>query len=52
MRANLEPDQWDSITNGTVTSPDGRVFTRRSTRAARGKLEERLTAGCPLVFYY
>ena len=45
-------DQWETVTGGELTGPDGRTYRRRTTRANRGIGDELIGAGSPLVLYY
>lgn len=52
MRRNLAPEQWDAAEAGTLVSPDGRTFTRRTTRMKRKRAAELVAASCPVVSYW
>lgn len=49
-RAILE--QWETVTAGELTGPDGRTYRRRTTKASRRVGDELIAAGSPLVLYY
>lgn len=42
-------EQWEAIASGELTSPDGRTYRRRTTRASRRTGDALIAAGSPLV---
>lgn len=52
MKVELDGEQWDAVTSGTLRGPDGRVYQRRSTRTRRRQVDDLLADGAPLVLYW
>ena len=52
MRHDLSTDQWNAVEEGVLTAPDGRSFTRRTTRAKRKDATALVEGGCPVVVYW
>src|SRR4051812_5200562 len=52
MRHDLSADQWGAVESGVLTAPDGRSFTRRSTRMKRKEAAALVEEGSPLVVYW
>src|ERR1700712_3512963 len=52
MRASLSEAQWQQVTEGQITAPDGTRYQRRSTKTKRRTCDEHIAAGSPLVLYY
>jgi hypothetical protein len=52
MRADLSPEQWHAVEEGRVAAPDGRVFSRRTTREKRKAVATLVEAGAPFVTYW
>jgi hypothetical protein len=52
MRVDLSAEQWHAVEDGAVTAPDGRVFSRRTTREKRKAVAGLVEGGAPLVTYW
>lgn len=52
MRHDLSAEQWNGVEGGVLTAPDGRSFTRRSTRMKRKDAAALVEAGSPVVVYW
>ena len=52
MRVDLSAEQWHGVEDGAVTAPDGRVFSRRTTRDKRKAVAALVEAGAPLLTYW
>ena len=52
MRRDLSADQWDKPERGGLLGPDGRRFSRRTTRAKPRDVDALIADGAPLVLYY
>lgn len=52
MRYDLSAEQWHAVENGVLTAPDGRPFTRRSTRSKRKDAAALVEGGSPVVVYW
>ncbi len=52
MRPDLSAEQWDAVEHGVLTAPDGRSFTRRTTRAKHKDATALVEDGCPVVVYW
>jgi hypothetical protein len=52
MRADMSAEQWHAVEEGSVRAPDGRVFSRRTTREKRKAVAALIEAGAPLLTYW
>jgi len=52
VRVDLSAEQWHAPESGAVTAPDGRLFSRRTTREKRKAVSALVEAGVPLVTYW
>lgn len=52
MRVDLSAEQWHAVEDGAVTAPDGRAFSRRTTREKRKAVAALVEAGAPLLTYW
>ncbi len=52
VRHALSAEQWNAVENGVLTAPDGRSFTRRTTRAKRKDAAALVESGWPVVVYW
>lgn len=52
MRLDITAEQWNAVEEGAITAPDGRVFSRRTTREKRKAVAALVEAGAPLVTYW
>lgn len=52
MRHDLAAQQWNAVEEGVLTAPDGRSFTRRTTRTRRRDAAALVRERCPVVVYW
>jgi hypothetical protein len=52
MHLVLDDQQWQGLSGGQFTGPDGTRYRRRSTRRKRSDGDKLVAAGVPLVLYY
>jgi hypothetical protein len=52
VRHDLDEKNWHEVEQGRLIGPDGRGYTRRTTRAKRKQGDALLADGAPLVLFY
>ena len=52
MRLVLSDGEFDALGSGQLASPDGRTYTRRSTRMKRRDVDAVVAAGSPVVTWF
>jgi hypothetical protein len=52
MRVELSEENFHEAERGVLVAPDGRRYTRRTTRTKRKDADQLVADGFPLVLYY